>query len=103
MIKGQLRLPFFIVGKKNITPCRADIIGLIDGLKNVPLNADLVVYTSNGYIIDTLTKGWLQNWKTIGYKKKKHADLWQEVDKLLSGMSSRIFFKHSAEAGTNIN
>lgn len=90
-------------GFTNITHGRADIMAIIEGLKNLPDERDVVFYLSNGYVLDTLNKGWLQNWKTIGFKKKKHADLWQEVDKLLSGMSSRIFFKHSGEAGTNIN
>ena len=35
---------------------RADIIVLIESLKNVPINVDVVVFTSNGYIIDTLTQ-----------------------------------------------
>jgi ribonuclease HI len=88
-------------GFKNITNGRADIIGLIEGLKNVPDEGDVVFYLANGYVLDTLNKGWLENWKTIGFKKKKHADLWQEVDKRLSGISNRIFFRHSREAGFN--
>ena len=90
-------------GFKNITHGRADIMAVIEGLKNVPDERDVVFYLSNGYVLDTLNKGWLQNWKTMGFKKKKHADLWQEVDKLLSGMSGKISFKHSGEAGTSTN
>jgi len=47
-----------------------DIIGITEGLKKIKEPGNIVIYLSNGYVIDTLTKGWLENWKRNGFKKK---------------------------------
>jgi ribonuclease HI len=52
---------------------------------------------TNGYVIDTLTKGWLEKWKKKGFNKIKHVDLWVELDKVLTANSHSISFKHSRE------
>lgn len=79
------------------TNARMDIIGITEGLKKIKEPSNIVVYLSNGYIIDTLTKGWLQNWKRNGYKKKKHVDLWRKLDQVIQESSHNISFKHSKE------
>jgi ribonuclease HI len=55
-----------------------DIIGITEGLKKIKEPGNIVIYLSNGYVIDTLTKGWLEKWK-----KKKHVDLWKKLDTVL--------------------
>lgn len=79
------------------TNARMDIIGITEGLKRIKEPSNIVVYLSNGYIIDTLTKGWLENWKRKGFKKKKHVDLWKELDKVLQNNTHTISYKHSKE------
>jgi ribonuclease HI len=79
------------------TNARMDIIGITEGLKRIKEPSNIVVYLSNGYVIDTLTKGWLENWKRIGFKKKKHIDLWKELDKILQNNIHTISYKHSKE------
>lgn len=74
-----------------------DIIGITEGLKKISEPSNIVVYLSNEYVIDTLTKGWLYKWKKKGFKKKKHVDLWVELDKILSANSHSISFKHSKD------
>jgi ribonuclease HI len=44
-----------------------------------------------------LTKGWLEKWKKKGFKKKKHVDLWIELDKVLTANSHFISFQHSKD------
>ena len=44
------------------------------------------LYSDSAYVINTITKGWLENWKKKGWVKKggiANLALWQEVDKLL--------------------
>lgn len=77
------------------TNARMDIIGITEGLKKIKEPSDIVVYLSNGYVIDTLTKGWLENWKKNGFKKKKHVDLWKQLDKVLHDNTHTISYKHS--------
>lgn len=86
-------------GFSHTTNARIDIFGITEGIKKIKDKApsNVVVYSSNGYVIDTLTKGWLENWKKKGFKKKKHVDLWIELDKYLSVTPHKISFKHSKE------
>ncbi len=79
------------------TNARMDIIGITEGLKKIKEPGNIVVYLSNGYVIDTLTKGWLEKWKKNGFKKKKHVDLWKELDKVLQKSTQPISYKHSRE------
>ncbi|MBS1663515.1 MAG: hypothetical protein JST68_20910 [Bacteroidetes bacterium] len=79
------------------TNARMDIIGITEGLKKVKEPSNIVVYLSNGYVIDTLTKGWLEKWKKNGFKKKKHVDLWKELDKVLQEHTHIISYKHSRD------
>ncbi|MBA2330202.1 MAG: hypothetical protein H0V91_11355 [Flavisolibacter sp.] len=79
------------------TNARLGIIGITEGLKRIKVSSKIIVYISNGYIIDTLTKGWLENWKKKGFKKKKHVDLWKELDRILQQGSHTISYKHSKE------
>ena len=79
------------------TNARMDIIGITEGLKKIKEQSNIVVYLSNGYVIDTLTKGWLENWKKNGFKKKKHVDLWKQLDKVLQDSTHTISYKHSKD------
>jgi ribonuclease HI len=84
-------------GFVNTTNARMDIVGITEGLKRIESTGNVSVYLTNGYVIDTLTKGWLEKWKRERFKKKKHADLWIELDKVLSTKTCSITFKHSKE------
>lgn len=79
------------------TNARMDIIGITEGLKKIKEPSNIIIYLSNGYVIDTLTKGWLEKWKKNGFKKKKHVDLWKELDKVLQDNNHIISYKHSKD------
>jgi ribonuclease HI len=79
------------------TNARMDIIGITEGLRKIKEPSKIVFYLSNGYVIDTLTKGWLENWKRNGFKKKKHVDLWKQLDKVLQENTHSISYKHSKD------
>jgi ribonuclease HI len=84
-------------GFSSTTNARMDIIGITEGLKRIKEPSEIVVYLTNGYVIDTLSKGWLEKWKKNGYKKKKHIDLWRILDSVLQENSHSISFKHSRD------
>lgn len=79
------------------TNARMDIIGITEGLKRIKEPSNIIIYLSNGYVIDTLTKGWLENWKMNGFKKKKHVNLWKDLDKVLQQKTHTISYKHSKD------
>jgi ribonuclease HI len=84
-------------GFSNTTNARMDIVAITEGLKRIKEPSNIVVYLTNGYVIDTLSKGWLEKWKKDGYKKKKHVDLWKKLDSLLQEHTHSISFKHSRD------
>lgn len=84
-------------GFSNTTNARMDIYGITEGLRRIKEPSNIVVYLTNGYVIDTLSKGWLEKWKKNGYKKKKHVDLWKLLDSVLQENSHSISFRHSRD------
>ena len=91
------RVEEFSGGFSNTTNARMDIVGITEGLKRIKEPSNITVYLTNGYVIDTLTNGWLEKWKKKGFKKKKHVDLWIELDKVLLANTHSISFQHSKE------
>ena len=56
-----------------------ELLAVIRGLQTLK-RADLhvKVYTDSRYVSDAVNKGWIFNWETKGFKKKKNPDLWKE-------------------------
>jgi hypothetical protein len=67
-----------------------DIRGITEGLKRIKLPSNVIVYNLNGYVVDTLKKGWLEKWKKTGFKNKKHVDLWQALDAVIQQGSHKL-------------
>ena len=84
-------------GFSNTTNARMDIIGITEGLRKINKPSEIVVYLTNGYVVDALSKGWLEKWKKKGYKKIKHVDLWRVLDSVLQETLHSISFKHSRD------
>jgi ribonuclease HI len=84
-------------GFSNTTNARMDIIGITEGLKRIKNPSNVTVYLSNGYVVDALTKGWLEKWKKNGFKKKKHVELWKDLDTVTQAGSHKLNFKHAKE------
>jgi ribonuclease HI len=54
-----------------------ELLALIVALENLKTNKYPVeVYSDSKYVIDSITKGWVFNWKSKGFKGKKNPDLW---------------------------
>lgn len=71
-------------GFKKTTNNRMELLAVIEGLKTLKTNAiPVTVYSDSKYIVDAVTKGWLQNWIKTDFKGgKKNRDLWLEYYKL---------------------
>lgn len=64
-------------GYRLTTNNRMELLALIIALENLKTDKFPVeVYSDSKYVIDSITKGWVFNWKTKGFKGKKNADLW---------------------------
>jgi ribonuclease HI len=80
-----------------------DIIGITTALQKIQLPAQVEVYLSNGYVVDSLAKGWLEKWRNKGFKKRKHADRWKELDSVIQKFDPKPSFHRAQILGANPN
>lgn len=75
-------------GAPETTNNRMELTAVIEALKALKRECDVVIHTDSRYVMDGVQQ-WLPNWKKNGWKttnKKspvKNIDLWQELDVLL--------------------
>jgi ribonuclease HI len=63
---------------------RLYILALIDLLNRCPAGVTIQGYLANGNIVDSIAKGWLDNWHKRQYTKIENPDLWRQVHQLLT-------------------
>jgi len=65
-------------GYKLTTNNRMELLALIVGLESIKTQQyPIHVFSDSKYVIDSISKGWVFNWKTKGFKGKKNQDLWE--------------------------
>ena len=65
-------------GYRLTTNNRMELLALIVGLESIKSNQYPVhVFSDSKYVIDSISKGWVFNWKIKGFKGKKNQDLWE--------------------------
>lgn len=65
-------------GFRLTTNNRMELLAVIKGLEAIKKPGWKVKVTSDSkYVIDSVTKGWLNNWVAKGFKGKKNRDLWE--------------------------
>ena len=67
-------------GFKHTTNNRMELWAIIAGLEAVTKREiPVTVYSDSKYVIDSVTKGWLENWMRTDFKGgKKNSDLWRK-------------------------
>jgi len=64
-------------GYQLTTNNRMELMAVIDGLESLKNPGSRVtVYTDSRYVSDSVEKGWLFQWESKSFKKKKNQDLW---------------------------
>jgi ribonuclease HI len=74
-------------GEPATTNNRMELTAAIEGLKLLNRPCSVTLYSDSSYMIDALSKGWLERWKlnqwkTTGKDDVKNKDLWEELVKL---------------------
>jgi ribonuclease HI len=65
-------------GYRLTTNNRMELMALIVGLESIKSNQyPIHVFSDSKYVIDSISKGWVFNWKIKGFKGKKNQDLWE--------------------------
>jgi ribonuclease HI len=76
MIYGKHRLEKS-EGFKLTTNNRMELMAVITGLEALKIpGSRVVIYTDSKYVADSVEKGWVFQWESKSFKKKKNPDLW---------------------------
>jgi ribonuclease HI len=77
LIYGKHRLEKS-AGYRLTTNNRMELLAVIEGLEALKINGSrVVVYTDSTYVADSVEKGWVFQWESKAFKKKKNPDLWK--------------------------
>lgn len=71
-------------GEVETTNNRMELLAAIRGLEALKEPCHVTLTSDSTYLVDGVTKGWLDNWRSKGWRKIKNPDLWQRIDELLS-------------------
>lgn len=64
-------------GYRMTTNNRMELLAVIVGIEAITKNNYPVhVYSDSKYVVDSVTKNWLNGWVKTGFKGKKNKDLW---------------------------
>ena len=75
---------------------RMEILAAISALEALNRPCEIVLHSDSRYVIDAMSKGWLEGWKANDWKRKpklplKNVDLWQRMD--LAAAQHKISWK----------
>ncbi len=64
-------------GYRLTTNNRMELLAVIVALESIKTKKhSITVYSDSKYVIDSITKGWVNSWKNKNFKGKKNKDLW---------------------------
>ena len=76
LISGKHRLEKS-EGFRLTTNNRMELLAVITGLEALKIpGSNVVVYTDSRYVADSVEKGWVFQWESKAFRKKKNPDLW---------------------------
>ena len=85
---GQLHEKTLSAGYKKTTNNRMELTGVIEALTALKYPCKVILTTDSKYVVDSVTKGWVNGWKRRGWKKSDNTpalnvDLWERLLPLL--------------------
>ncbi|MEN8227431.1 MAG: ribonuclease HI [Bacteroidota bacterium] len=67
-------------GYRLTTNNRMELLAVIRGLETLKRDdLKVKIYTDSRYVSDAVNQGWVFKWEVKRFKKKKNADLWQQL------------------------
>ncbi|HWG47687.1 MAG TPA: RNase H family protein [Gemmataceae bacterium] len=74
-------------GEAGASNNRMDLLSAVEGLRALKPPCQVVLYNTNSYLTDGMSKGWARRWRENGWrteadKPTAHADLWDMLLKL---------------------
>jgi len=76
LISGRHRLELS-EGYRLTTNNRMELMAVIAGLEALKVpGSDVIIYTDSRYVADAVEQGWVFQWESKFFRKKKNPDLW---------------------------
>jgi len=87
---GKPYVKEFSEGYRKTTNNRMELLAVIVALEKIKKsNIEITVFSDSKYVVDSIEKKWIFNWKRKGFVGKKNVDLWKRFLK--------IYAKHKAD------
>jgi ribonuclease HI len=83
---------------------RAELTAVIEAIKCLKVkNVTLDIYSDSSYVVNSISKGWVNKWVKTNFKDKKNKDLWLEYLEISKDYTiNMIWVKgHAANPGNN--
>lgn len=82
-------------GFRDTTNNRMELRGAIAALSRVPRGDQAILHTDSRYVVDAITKKWVDGWRRKGWRKAdggevKNVDLWEELVAAMEGRKVRF-------------
>ena len=76
-------------GEKETTNNKMEIMAVLKGLEMLKEPCKATVYSDSAYVVNSIEKGWIYNWKKNNWKKSdksivKNIDLWERMLELMN-------------------
>ena len=66
-------------GYKTTTNNRMELTAVIKALEAIKKNSiKVTIYSDSKYVVESVEKGWIWNWREKNFKKKQNIDLWKQ-------------------------
>ena len=80
-------------GYRRTTNNRMELLGVIRGLEALKRkDLKVKVFTDSKYVSEAVNQGWVFQWESKRFKKKKNADLWQRFLELYRVYDLSVFW-----------
>lgn len=83
---------------------RMELYAVISALRCLKQkNLTLEIYSDSKYVVDSIGKGWVDNWEKQNFKDRKNSDLWKEFLELRKGYNIQMIWVkgHASNEGNN--
>lgn len=83
-------------GFKNTTNNRMELLGVIEGLKQLTRPCEVVITSDSKYVTDAFNQHWVDGWQKANFRRGsknevKNIDLWEQLIKLVKSHNKVTF------------
>lgn len=77
----------------NTSSARMELLAVIKALNKCQVGDEVLVYSDNRYVVDTLQQRWLFKWIHENYRGRKNKDLWKQFYNEYKRLQGKVTLK----------